>query len=256
MKALDVVAAGLGGRDFTLINCCTVLMQHHQRGDKFTPEEAVAKKGYKDDVDTLKFVFREMELDLYIPIHLAPAYRYAPADRELLDDAVLCRRLKQIKNKEDQKLLYAVIVYGKRNSEIYSMDWENLKADHTNQLVPTYSPKNGKPGITWQIPFGDEQISLKGFRPPEYDSLKCLSGERKEETKKAVTRISNKISALCRDNLGCEPTDLRHHWACKSLIKNNVHTVSSAMGTSVGMLEKTYSREISAYKLSNWTPNV
>ena len=162
----------------------------------------------------------------------------------------------QIKNKEDQQLLYAVIAYGKRNSEIYSLDWNNLKVSHASKLITTYSPKNGKSGITWQIPFGDETIDLSDFRPPNWDELKCLSGQRKEETKAAVTRISNKISVLSREKLGCEPTDLRHRWACKALIKNEVHAVSSAMGTSVAMLQKTYSREINQFKMENWSPAV
>ena len=256
MKCLDNVAAGLVGDEFTLTNACRVLLKLHERGGQYTSLEAQKKKAYKDDVDTMKFVCREMGLELRIPVQLAPAYRYTPSDRNIPDDSILCKRIKAIKNKYHQQLIYAVVAYGKRNSEIYSMGWEDMKHDHVSQLVTTYSPKNGKSGLTWQIPFGDEEISLRGFVPPQWDELKLLSGKRSEATKPEIKKISAEITTLCQDYLGCDPTDLRHRWACKSLMKNDVHAVSSAMGTSVQMLQKTYSREINQYKMQHWSPNV
>ena len=66
-KGLSRVAAGLDGEAFTLANCCHVLQRHFQRDEKLSPQEAVASDSDKDATDTLKFVFRELDLDMSIP---------------------------------------------------------------------------------------------------------------------------------------------------------------------------------------------
>ena len=81
--------------------------RRQQRNARFTPKETLANKSDKGDVSSLKFVFHGMELDLATPILAAPTWRDAPADREFLNDAVLCR-------------------HWEINSGIDSMDWENL----------------------------------------------------------------------------------------------------------------------------------
>mgnify|MGYP004150495165 CR=1 FL=1 len=84
--------------------------RRQQRNARFTPEEALANKSDKGDVSSLKFVFHGIKRDLATPILPAPACRDAPANREFLNDAVLCR-------------------HWESNSEIDSMDWENLESD-------------------------------------------------------------------------------------------------------------------------------
>ena len=80
--------------------------QRQQRNDRFRPAEAVANEREKGDVSNQKFVFHGMKIELAIPINPVRAYRDEPADRELLDDAVIYH-------------------YWVNNREINSMNQEN-----------------------------------------------------------------------------------------------------------------------------------
>ena len=138
------------------------------------------------------------------------------------------------------------------------MDYDNIQKKDGITMMYVYSNKTKSNGITWCLPFGNEQIDLTGFRPPEWETLKTIDCEADQSLKTAYAKQSAQITELCKDHLGCHPFDLRHRWCCKALIDgNNEFHVAEAMGTSPEMIRKTYAREIAQGKMKKgWTPQV
>ena len=148
--------------------------QRQQRNDRFRPAKAVANEREKSDVSNLKFVFHGMKIELAMPINPVRAYRDEPADRELLDDAVIYH-------------------YWVNNREIDSMNQENPTSDCLNAWVPKSLPKIRKSGIKLQIAF-------QGFRLPEHEERKCFSRQRKGKTTPVTSGASTGFSFYATRN--------------------------------------------------------
>tara|TARA_B100001939_G_scaffold248020_1_gene215091 strand:+ start:576 stop:1103 length:528 start_codon:yes stop_codon:yes gene_type:complete len=159
----------------------------------------------------------------------------------------------------DRELVYACVAYGRRNSELWHADWENLQ-DGAPWKLPVFAPKNGKSGVSWVIPFGDEEISLKGFRPPEWDEVQSVFSIQEDPIKAArITALARDLGNLIIDRLGCEATDMRHRWGSVGLTSSKCNadpmTLAKAMCTSYQMFESTYTREIRVYQMGdNFNP--
>ena len=193
---------------------------------------------------------------MQMPNEVVPTYEGKPKDRLIPSDAILCKRFKAIKDPYEQKLLYACVAFGRRNREIYSMDYENIQKKDGITMLYVCSNKTKSNGITWCLPFGDEQVDLSGFEPPEWETLKTIDREADESLESMYATQSAKITELCKNHLGYYPYDLRHRWCCKALIDgNNEFHVAEAMGTSPEMIRKTYARQIAQGKMKKgWTP--
>ena len=245
-------------KSLSVESAARVLLQTNQRDGKYTIEQVRASKLYKDELDIVKFACREMGLPMQMPNEVVPTWKSKPKDRLIPSDATLCKRFKAIKDPYEQKLLYACVAFGRRNREIYSMDYDNIQKKDGITMMYVYSNKTKSNGITWCLPFGDEQVDLSGFEPPEWETLKTIDHEADESLESMYATQSAKITELCKDRLGCYPCDLRHRWCCKALIDgNNEFHVAEAMGTSPEMIRKTYARQIAQGKMKKgWTPQV
>ena len=121
-----------------------------------------------------------MGLPMQLPNEVVPTCESKPKDRLIPSDAILCKRFKAIKDPYVQKLLYACVAFGRRNREIYSMDYDNIQKKDGITMMYVYSNKTKSNGITWCLPFGDEQVDLSGFEPPEWETLKTIDREADE----------------------------------------------------------------------------
>ena len=218
----------------------TALLQHYE-GD-------TGRKNYRDAIVLFEGLLKRMELPSAIPVGNEPTYRYVAPTREFPEDAVICERLKAIKDPYEQQLVYACVVYGRRNSELWSANWDQIGEDFPHTL-PLFAPKNKLLGLSWQMPFGDEQINLKGFKPPRWNSLKHPGKAPTDLVLKAeIAKEASKLSELVRRHLGCTATDMRHRWGSEALTNPkctaSAEVIARGMCTSMGMLEKIYSREL------------
>lgn len=207
----------------------------------------VSRKNYRDACILFEGLLKKMGLPCAIPKANQPTYKYVAPTRDFPEDGVICERLKAIKDPEEQKLVYACVVYGRRNSELWSANWDQL-GDEAPHTLPIFAPKNMKTGLSWQLPFGDEQIDLKGFKPPRWNSLKHLTKRPEGALKDEITKEAGKLSELVSRHLGCTATDMRHRWGSEALTNPkctaNSDVVARAMCTSVAMLERTYTMEM------------
>jgi hypothetical protein len=109
--------------------------------------------------------------------------------------------------------------------------------------------KNNVLGWSWVMPFGEEQICLKGFRPPMWNELKSPLQIPEADQLEKIRRKCNPYSRLIQRRLGCSATDLRHRWGSKAILSPrngsaNLMFIAKAMHTSTYMLEKTYTKEL------------
>ena len=173
-----------------------------------------------------------MGLPMQMPNEVVPTWESS----RRTDSSLLTRSSATVQGHQGpvrQKLLYACVAFGRRNREIYSMDYDNIQKKDGITMMYVYSNKTKSNGITWCLPFGDEQVDLSGFEPPEWETLKTIDREADESLESMYATQSAKITELCKVHLGCYPYELRHRWCCKALIDgNNEFHVAEAMGTS------------------------
>lgn len=209
----------------------------------------VDRPAYKKAVSIVRLACRHLDLPDRVPDELMPRHRPEIESRKVPEDRVIAERIKAIKDPYEAQLIYAVVAYGRRVAEIYYADWPKLRPDGD---LPVFAAKNGKMGMSWPVPFGDEQIDLQGFRPPCWDELQSVD-KRPAPEKEALIRVqASRISRLIRSRLGCTATDLRHRWGIVCLTdpsyQEDAMEIAQAMLTSIHMLEKRYLRELRDYR--------
>ena len=109
-------------------------------------------KLYKDELAIMKFACREMGLPMQMPNEVVPTYESKPKDRLIPSDTILCKRFKAIKDPYVQKLLYACVAFGRRNREIYSMDYDNIHKKKCITMMYVYSNKTKRMGLLGLFP--------------------------------------------------------------------------------------------------------
>ena len=227
-------------RELSMGLCLRALRDHYA---------GVDRSAYRKAASIVRLVCRHLQLPDQIPDELLPRHRPELPPRDIPPDDVICERLKAIADPYEAQLIYAVVVYGRRVAEVYYADWEALQPDGD---LPVYASKNGKRGMSWPVPFGDEQISLEGFRPPLWDQLASVDRRPDPQKEKAINAQSCRITRLIQARLGCKATDLRHRWAIACLVdpryQEDSMEIASAMCTSLYMLEQTYVREMREYR--------
>lgn len=227
-------------RSMSVVGCLRALSEHYG---------GVESSSYKKASTIVRLVCRRLELPNDIPDELMPRHRYEPAVRAIPDDAQVCERLKGIEDPGEARLIYAVVVYGRRVAEIFYADWAKRKEDGD---LPVFASKTGKRATSWPVPFGDEQIDLSRFRPPRWHELGCVDQKPDPQKARLIELESSRISRLIKTRLGCTATDLRHRWGSVCLVdpryKEDAMEIAAAMLTSIGMLEKTYLREMREYR--------
>lgn len=229
------------GQALSMATCLRGLAAHFGGVDSST---------YRKATTVAQMICKKLDLPEKFPDELIPQYQYDPKPRiNIPKDSVISERLKNIQDPYEAQLIYSVVVYGRRISEIYYADWPNLAA---NGDLPVYAAKNKKRGMSWPIPFGDEDISLQGFRPPEWDELQSIDQRPTGEKARRIKAHADKISALIKKRLGCDATDLRHRWGIVCITspdyQEDLIEIASALLTSITMLEKTYIRELREYR--------
>ena len=252
VRHLRIIESSLAksGRALSMDSVSQALLDHYG---------AASKKNYRDAVVMFTGVLKRMNLSLAYPEERLPTYRYKPAERNIPADKVIAERMMKISDPYERQLVYACVAYGRRNSELWHADWENLQ-DGAPWKLPVFAPKNGKSGVSWVIPFGDEEISLKGFRPPEWDEVQSVFSIQEDPIKAArITALARDLGNLIIDRLGCEATDMRHRWGSVGLTSSKCNadpmTLAKAMCTSYQMFEGTYTREIRVYQMGdNFNP--
>ncbi len=210
-----------------------------------------SRKSYKNAVTCMAWVLASIGEPNDIADHLVPLYSYKPGIRDIPTDAQVCDRLKAISDPDEQKLVYSIVVYGHRLLQIHGSRWAERRKDGR---LPYYSYKNGKRCVGYPIPFGDESIDLNGWVPPRHDQLACYDQRPTGELKKLHTAESAVLSALVSRHLGCTATDMRHRWGSVAIQRNifpNLALMARSMGTSVGMLERTYIQELDSLLLAD-----
>ena len=250
LMALDRVESYINrtGKDLRLETAARAVLEH--RG-------SITKKNYGDDIDILRAVCSHLEVSVALPLELDPTYKYEPGQRTYPSDETIAQRLMAIKDPYTKQLIYSVIGFGRRISEIWGMDWDGLMADGQ---ITVEASKNRMVGGSWLVPFGDEQISLKGFKPPHWEELNYLGqGKPSKDQQEPIKREANRISQLVSRHLGCTATDMRHRWPVAVLTNPEYsadpYSIAKAMCTSMQQLEKTYSRELVAYRRrTGWSP--
>jgi hypothetical protein len=140
----------------------------------------VDRPAYKKAASIIRLACRHLGLPDVIPDELTPRHRPDVVPRDIPADEVICDRLKAIEDLDEARQIYAVVAYGRRVAEIYYADWQSLAPDGD---LPVYAAKNGKRGMSWPVPFGDEVIDLHGFRPPLWEDLKSID-QRPDPRKK------------------------------------------------------------------------
>ena len=236
------------GRGMTMDSVCDALLDHYQDP---------SKKNYKDAVVLFRGVLQRMGISTVMPDEKHGTYMYAPKDRAIPSDAVIAKRLMAITDPYERQLIYACVGYGRRNSEIWHADWDNLQEEAPWKL-PCFAPKNGKTGVSWIIPFGNEKISMKGFRPPEWEECNSVFTKATGPKKEKIKNLSRSLGLLIRNRLGCEATDLRHRWGIVGLtspkVKADPMTLAKAMCTSYQMFENTYTKELHIFQMADFNP--
>lgn len=210
----------------------------------------VDRPAYKKAAAILCLACRHLGLPDRIPEDLMPRHRPEVAPRVIPPDEVICERLKAIEDPEEARQIYAVVAYGRRVAEIYYADWPQLAPDGD---LPVYASKNGKRGMSWPFPFGDEQIDLQGFRPPLWEELKSIDKRPDPQKEQAIRIQSSRISRLIKARLGCSATDLRHRWGSVCLTnpayREDAMEIAAAMLTSMAMFKDRYVRELREYRM-------
>lgn len=229
------------GRDLSMGVCLRALRDHYG---------GVDRPAYKKAAAIARLACCRLGLPDQMPDELMPRHRVEVEPRLAIPaDEVICERLKAIEDAEEARIIYSVVVYGRRVAEIYYADWPNLRADGD---LPVFAAKNGKRGMSWPVPFGDEQISLQGYRPPQWNALASID-RRPDPSKEAGIRLqSSRISRLIQRRLGCSATDLRHRWGSACLVdpryEEDCMEIANAMLTSFQMFEDRYTREMREYR--------
>ncbi|MEA5474249.1 hypothetical protein VB716_08445 [Synechococcus sp. CCY9201] len=229
------------GRELSIRLCLEALREHYG---------GISGAPYKQACGILKKICERLGLPSVVPDDFVPRYRYEPQPRtDTPSDEEICCELKAVTDPDEARLIYSVVVYGRRVAEIYYADWPNLADDGD---LAVFAAKNKKRATSWPMPFGDEQIDLQGFRPPRWDELASIDAVP-DQTKADQIRIeASKISRLIPRRLGCTATDLRHRWGAACLtdprIDEDAYEIAAAMLTSMAMLEKTYTRELREYR--------
>lgn len=209
----------------------------------------VDRPAYKKASSIVRLACRHLGLPDRIPDELVPRHRPDVVPRNIPSDEVICERLKAIQDVDEARLIYAVVVYGRRVAEIYYAAWEQLAPDGD---LPVYASKNGKRGMSWPVPFGDEAIDLQGFRPPLWEELRSIDQRPDPQKEEAIRTQSARISRLIQSRLGCSATDLRHRWGSVCLTspayQEDAMEIAAAMLTSMAMFEERYVREMREYR--------
>ena len=228
-------------REMSLMVCAEALLELY---------EDRSRSVYKDAVGIMKNVLRErLQLPIGLEEEFKPSYRYMPTPRfDIPDDAELRRRLEAIEDSEQQKLVYAVAVYGHRIMQVWDTRWD------------TYLPKSGrvrywcskvkKQATAVPCPFDGFTMDLSDWRPPNFETLHVYGRDHTSHEQRIRANQSSKTSHLIEKLMGVTATDLRHRYCCVSLLSGQ-HSPSScanAVGNSVSMISKTYGNEIAEYE--------
>lgn len=227
------------GAGLTTASCAAALLEHYE-GD-------LRAASYKSGLDIMRACVKNaLGGSGQIPTELIPLYRYQPQLRDIPPDPVIAERLQAIADEAERRLIYAVVGYGRRVSEIYGVDWSTLADD---SMVYGIGFKNEVLGWSWIIPFGDERIGLQGFRPPRWKELGSPLRLPSAEKLDAIKRHCSGLSRLIRRRLGCTATDLRHRWGAQAILnprngQANLMLIAKALHTSTAMLEKAYTKEL------------
>lgn len=213
------------------------------------------KANYKRSVEIMRWIALRLGWPSEIGDELIPLYKPAYAPRQIPSDAELCERLKAIQDPEEQKLIYAIAVYGMRLMEIYSADWASMEDDG---FLHGYHPKTDSWGRAWPIPFGDEQICLKGWIPPRFEELRQIGPDISAELAHKRELRSGQLSTLFKRLMGIEATAVRHRYGSVAIMHNiypNVLLLARAMGNSISVIEKHYTRELDELMLREHQKN-
>lgn len=234
------------GEPLSMASISSALIAHYQD---------TSKKNYRDAIVMWQGVIKELDLSLSYPEERLPTYKYIPKEHDIPADDVIAERLMAIEDPYERQFVYACVAYGRRNSELWHANWDYLQEEAPWKL-PVFAPKNGKSGVSWVHRFSDEEISLKGFRPPEWDELQSVFKLQTDPIRAArIAALARDLSNLIKDRLGCEATALRHRWGIVGLtnpkVKADPLTLAKAMCTSYQMFDQTYTKELAIYQMSN-----